>query len=73
MQNCAGLGDVVKLSTDNSQPCKLCQLALSGKKIDESINHYVKAHNYRVLHVGTETSLDLEGKPWHDTVAVLGV
>jgi len=40
--------------------------------ITDSINHYISAHGYRLLHVGTQTSHDMDGKLWHSTVAVLG-
>jgi len=37
-----------------------------------SVNHYIAQHGYALLHVGTETSRDDKGKPWHNTIAVLG-
>ena len=40
--------------------------------ITDSINHYITAHGYRLLHVGTQTSHDMNGELWHSTVAVLG-
>ena len=40
--------------------------------IGASINHYIGQHGYRLLHVGSQTSHDAEGKPWHSTVAILG-
>jgi len=36
------------------------------------IQHYLD-HGYKLLHVGSETSHDDEGKPWHSTVAVVGL
>jgi hypothetical protein len=40
--------------------------------LSDRINHFIEAHGYRLLHVGTETSHDSNGNPWHSTVAVLG-
>ena len=44
---------------------------LSGD-ITPSINHYIEAHGYCLLHVGTQTSHDTNGQPWQSTVAILG-
>ena len=37
----------------------------------ESINHYISAHGYKLLHVGQQTSRDSMGNPWQLTVALL--
>jgi hypothetical protein len=39
---------------------------------DESVNHYLKEHGYKLLHVGQETSSDGEGNLWQKTAAVIG-
>jgi hypothetical protein len=39
---------------------------------DQQTNHLLSAHGWRLLHVGQETTRDLDGTPWHQTVAVLG-
>jgi hypothetical protein len=40
--------------------------------IGKEIQHYLE-HGYKLLHVGQETSYDDDGKPWHSTVAVVGL
>jgi len=67
-----GVGHVVHISTDVSGPCEHCPKVVGGPVFAESVNHYIAEHKYKVLHVGAETSRDLDGKPWHLTVAVLG-
>ncbi len=68
-----GVKHVVHISTDVVSPCEHC-----GKwdridiGLDERVNHYVKQHGYKLLHVGTETSHDDKGNPWHSTVVVVG-
>jgi len=70
----AGLGSVVKLDTNISKACLHCPGEFfDGEDIDNAINHYVQKHHYRVLHVGTETSHGQDGKPWHNTVAIVGI
>jgi hypothetical protein len=36
------------------------------------LNHYISVHGYYILHIGQETSTDMEGRPWQSTVAILG-
>ena len=36
------------------------------------VNHYLQEHGYKLLHVGQETSNDMDGNPWQETVAILG-
>ncbi|WP_148046529.1 hypothetical protein [Pseudomonas vranovensis] len=64
---------VAKVSSNISGPCVECQLNLDG--IDNwmgSVNHYLAAHNFELLHVGQETSRDDDGGLWQSTVAILG-
>lgn len=63
---------VVHISTNISQPCEHCQMQLGLDEFDAAINHYIDKHDYKLLHVGTETSHDMDGKPWHSTVALVG-
>jgi hypothetical protein len=66
---------VVHISTDVLTSWEHCAERigdLHSPRLAESINHYIQQHGYKVLHVGTETVHDDEGKPWHTTVAVLG-
>ena len=63
---------VVKLSSNISETCKHCNTQLKGEDLDDSINHYIKEHGYKILHVGSETSESYDGKLWIHTVAMLG-
>jgi hypothetical protein len=63
---------VVHISTNVTQGCEHCQLKIGGDDFAESVNHYVSEHSYNILHIGTETRADQNGKPWHSTIAVLG-
>jgi hypothetical protein len=73
-----GVQHVVHISTNISASCEHCSKSVGGYPGDgehslaESINHYIEKHGYKLLHVGTETSRDLDGNSWHSTVAVLG-
>jgi len=67
-----GIKHVVYLSTDIGTECKHCSERVGLDNLAESINHYIEQHGYKLLHVGTETSRDTDGRPWHSTVAVLG-
>ena len=51
--------------------CRQCQRSFPGDNFfAELVTHYIE-HGYRLLHVGQETSRDMEGAPWQSTVAVL--
>jgi hypothetical protein len=63
---------VVHISTDVSGPCKECGTRVGGEEFAEAVNHYIGAHHYRLLHVGSQSSVDQDGKPFQMTVAVLG-
>lgn len=79
-----GVTDVVYVSTNNnSSSCPKCKKQLEragsqslmdkGSNFTELINHYIRKHGYKLLHVGTETQYGVHEKGlWHDTVAVLG-
>jgi len=64
---------VVHLSTHRQTSCELCGERLGGDQFAASVNHYLRGHGYKLLHVGTETRRDPQGQPWHTTVAVLGI
>jgi hypothetical protein len=67
-----GIQHVVHISTNIGTGCEQCGEPIGLEHFAESINHYIKRHGYKLLHVGAETTDDYEGKPWHITVAVLG-
>lgn len=70
----AGVKHVTYISSNIGRTCEHCTTFgwVGMEKVAESINHYIQDHGYRLLHVGAETSRDLEGNPAHHTVAVLG-
>lgn len=65
---------VVQISTDVQTGCDYCtSYSIGGEqKFDESINHYLQEHSCVLLHVGQQTTFDMDGKPWHTTVALVG-
>jgi hypothetical protein len=64
---------VVQVSTNIGEACKECGAGQFGmENFTTGVNHYLQAHDYTLLHVGTETGRDFEGHIWHSTVAVLG-
>lgn len=63
---------VIYVSSDANQPCPLCRQHLNAGDIARSINHILDSHQYKLLHIGTETTDDADGRPWLKTVAVLG-
>ena len=67
-----GIGHVVYVSTTIETGCEHCVSRIGGEQFSESVNHYIKAHSYKLLHVGQESSHADEGSLWHSTVAVLG-
>src|SRR5262245_61197952 len=78
----AGTRHVIHLSTDVGTQCEHCGEPVgggwghmgggAGADLAKSINHYLEKHGYQLLHVGTETTTDQDGNPWHCTIAVLG-
>jgi len=67
----ADINSVVHLSSWGTSHCKHCNTHLDGEKLEAAINHYMQAHEYKLLHVGTE-SVPFTGGPCFATVAVLG-
>jgi len=68
----AGVKHVVQLSTNIGESCKHCSTQVGIDNFASGINHYIQQHDYKLLHVGSETSRDMEGKIYNSTVAVLG-
>ena len=64
---------VVHISTNITTGCQHCNHRIGGGDFAESVNHYIQKHNYKVMHIGTETITDSDGRPYHITVAVLGL
>lgn len=64
-----------EIASNLSRGCEHCDYsigAIGESDIAGSINHYIEAHGYRLLHVGSETNHGPDGKPWQHTVAILG-
>lgn len=60
-----------ELASNISRGCEHCD-KLVGGDVSDGVNHFIEEHGYRLLHVGTETSHNMDGKLWHSTVAILG-
>ena len=69
-----GLKHVIRVDSDDTPTCQLCADGLQADStVAEAINHYIEAHGYRLLHIGTETSIEYETAAlWHITVAFSG-
>ena len=67
-----GIKHVVHISTNIGTGCEHCTFKIGTDSFAESINHYIKEHGYILFHVGSETSHDMNGNPWHSSVAILG-
>jgi hypothetical protein len=81
-----GIKHIVRVTTDDvDTTCEVCfefigkyQKTLGINKFATFVNHYIEAHNYKLLHIGTETSYEtnssVSSSPvlWHCTVAILG-
>lgn len=63
---------VIHISTSTNNNCKLCNTKMGADSFIDCINHYIKEHGYKILHVGPETSRDTEGHIWNSSVAILG-
>ena len=68
------IAKIVHVSTNVGRACEACREASVGlDRFAAGVNHYLEVHGYVLLHVGTETDQDEEGRPAHATVAVLGL
>jgi hypothetical protein len=71
MASIASTKHVIYLSTNTSKSCEYCSKWGDSDQLDDMVNHYIQQHGCELLHVGNETTHDLDGKPWHSTVAML--
>ena len=67
-----GITHVAHISTDEGKKCEHCDFFVGLENFAESINHYIKEHNYKLLHVGQQTSRTSDGDIFHLTVATVG-
>lgn len=42
------------------------------KDFSDAVNHFLNAHGFKLLHVGTQSSFSDTGEIVHDVIAVLG-
>ncbi|QQQ03361.1 hypothetical protein [Lysobacter enzymogenes] len=64
---------IITVSTTVERGCPSCSQRIGGElEFDESVRHLIQQHGYVLLHVGSQTTHDGNGGPWHSTVAVLG-
>lgn len=67
-----GISHAVHISTNTATGCKHCRFSIDGKRFEESVNHYVEEHGYKVLHIVTETDRDFLGQSRRYSLAVVG-
>lgn len=65
---------VVQLDTNVEMGCEHCDTWTGGHDgFAASVNHYIEAHGYQLLHVGTDTGVDSnDGSARPITMAILG-
>ena len=65
---------LVHVSTNEGKPCPFqdCPESIGRDRFEEGCNHLLNVHNLNCLHVGQETSIDSNGNPRQNTVAVFG-
>jgi hypothetical protein len=62
----------VRIRSNDETGCEHCITLFAVEDWAKAVNHYIEKHGYTLIHVGTETDHDSEGRPCHYTVAVLG-
>ena len=63
---------VIHVTTEIEKGCQLCESTDIFGDFTKSVNHYIKEHGYKILHIGPETKTGSSGNPVSYTVAVLG-
>jgi len=63
------INHVISFTSENVSSCELCG---ASNNFQETLNHYISQHGYKLLHVGTQSSLHSNGNLVHDVVVVLG-
>lgn len=64
---------VTRVSSDINEKCVHCDEVVGGRNFTSSINHYIQAHGYKLIHVGSETSSEERDVVRMSTVAILGL
>jgi hypothetical protein len=70
--NITTVKETVSLSSNITQGCPYCDTGIHHERLNEGINHFLEAHGFTLLHVGSEWGRDSDGTSIHHTVAVLG-
>ena len=70
--------EVVKLSSSvEGGMCNVCGGGFGSNEyypdLERQVNHYLAHPGCTLLHVGQETSPDVDGHPWQSTVAIISV
>ena len=61
---------IVEFNLESKPPCQECGQKFSD--LAEAVNHYISSHHYRLLNIGTQSSLHNTGDLVHDIIAHLG-
>ncbi len=70
-----GVQEVIGVSGNVIKQCPHCRGGFSFSDppdVGERINHFLKQHGYKLLHVGQQTVESSNGDLWQTTVAILG-
>lgn len=64
---------IVHISTNFETDCKECNVVtFHCDSFGDAVNHYLKKHDYKLLHVGQETDI-IDDKIIHNSIAILGI
>lgn len=67
------VNEVIYISTLTARSCPVCRRqTIGGEDWEESVNHVLKVHGWKLIHVGADWADDRDGKTISHTVAVLG-
>ena len=63
---------IIRVSSDEHRTCPKCNaVKLAGDgRFEEACNHLLETHQMKRVHIGQETTLDLNGNPIPRTVAI---
>ena len=68
-----GINHVISIHSDEGKSCEHCSdFRIDLDTVAESVNHYIKDHGYKLLHVGQQTGSGSDGRPFQMTVAIVG-
>lgn len=68
-----GINHTIQIDNDNYSFCNICNKSISGTNITDLINHVLSEHNYKILHIGSQTDRNTDNESlFHATIAILG-